>query len=68
LLDWVTQQFQELGTPDPAGHAITLVGAYQGMSVLASALRDPQIMTQEGTRLAHWLDTLHTPQASRPET
>ncbi|MBM7491081.1 hypothetical protein JOD64_002303 [Micromonospora luteifusca] len=36
----------------------TFVGAYQGMSLLANALRDPEIMTREGARLTHWLDTL----------
>ncbi|WP_030264788.1 TetR/AcrR family transcriptional regulator [Streptomyces sp. NRRL B-24484] len=58
LLDWVADQFRQLGTPDPQGHAVTLVGAYQGMSLLANALRDPEVMTREGDRLARWLDTL----------
>ncbi|MEU9500016.1 TetR/AcrR family transcriptional regulator [Streptomyces sp. NPDC048196] len=58
LLDWVASQFRELGLPDPDGLALTLVGAYQGMSLLANALRDPQIMVKEGDRLIAWLDTL----------
>jgi TetR/AcrR family transcriptional regulator, transcriptional repressor for nem operon len=58
LLDWVEEQFRQLGQPDPAGLAITLLAGYQGMSLLASALRDPGIMTREGGRLSHWLDTL----------
>jgi hypothetical protein len=58
LLDWVERQFRELGLPDPEGLALTLVGAYQGMSVLASALRDPAIMTRDGARLTQWLDSL----------
>ncbi|MFI6604681.1 TetR/AcrR family transcriptional regulator [Nonomuraea sp. NPDC050536] len=58
LLDWVERQFREMGLPDPEGLALTLVGAYQGMSLLANALRDPQIMTREGTRLMNWLDSL----------
>ncbi len=58
LLDWVERQFREMGVPDPDGQALTLVGAYQGMSLLANALRDPQIMTREGTRLISWLDSL----------
>jgi TetR/AcrR family transcriptional regulator, transcriptional repressor for nem operon len=58
LLDWVEEQFRQLGQPDPAGLAITLVAGYQGMSLLANALRDPDIMTREGGRLSHWLDTL----------
>jgi AcrR family transcriptional regulator len=58
LLDWVERQFRELGEPEPGALAITLVGAYQGMSLLANALRDPEIMTREGARLTRWLDTL----------
>jgi TetR/AcrR family transcriptional regulator, transcriptional repressor for nem operon len=58
LLDWVERQFRELGLPDPEGLALTLVGAYQGMSVLANALRDPAIMTRDGARLTQWLDSL----------
>jgi AcrR family transcriptional regulator len=58
LLDWVERQFRELGQPDPGDFAVTLVGAYQGMSVLANALRDPEIMTREGARLTRWLDSL----------
>ncbi|GAA2417715.1 TetR/AcrR family transcriptional regulator [Nonomuraea africana] len=59
LLDWVEGQFREAGLPDPDDLAIALVGAYQGMSLLANALRDPEIMTREGSRLTRWLDTLH---------
>ncbi|WP_119730445.1 TetR/AcrR family transcriptional regulator [Thermomonospora amylolytica] len=58
LLDWVERQFRELGLPDAAGHAVTLVAAYQGMSLLANALRDPEIMTSQGARLTRWLDSL----------
>lgn len=58
LLTWVERQFRELGQPDPGDLAVTLVGAYQGMSLLANALREPQIMAREGARLIRWLDTL----------
>ncbi|MEU7900947.1 TetR/AcrR family transcriptional regulator [Nonomuraea sp. NPDC049152] len=58
LLDWVARQFRELGQPDPDALAVTLVGAYQGMSLLANALRDPEIMTREGARLVSWLNSL----------
>ncbi|MQS14369.1 helix-turn-helix transcriptional regulator [Streptomyces kaniharaensis] len=56
LLDWAAQQFRELGTDDPDGHALTLVAGYQGMSLLANALRDPEVMTREGERLLAWID------------
>ncbi|MER6945070.1 TetR/AcrR family transcriptional regulator [Nonomuraea sp. NPDC000554] len=62
LLDWVERQFRELGQPDPDELALTLVGAYQGMSLLANALRDPAVMTRQGTRLISWLDSLSGPQ------
>lgn len=58
LMDWVERQFRELGRPDAPELAVTLVAAYQGMSLLANALRDPEIMTREGNRLTAWLDTL----------
>ncbi|MEU0477815.1 TetR/AcrR family transcriptional regulator [Streptosporangium sp. NPDC006013] len=58
LLDWVEQQYRQLGVADPEGLALTLVGAYQGMSLLSNALRDPEIMTREGARLVRELDSL----------
>ncbi|MEV4812971.1 TetR/AcrR family transcriptional regulator [Micromonospora avicenniae] len=58
LLDWVEQQFGEMGLPEPDGLALTLVGAYQGMSLLANALREPRVMDREGARLLAWLDSL----------
>ncbi|RST08238.1 MULTISPECIES: TetR/AcrR family transcriptional regulator [Streptomyces] len=61
LLDWAGHQFRALGLPDPDDLAVTLVSAYQGMSLLANALRDPDIMTREGARLLHWLDSLKAP-------
>ncbi|WP_145791522.1 TetR/AcrR family transcriptional regulator [Kitasatospora atroaurantiaca] len=61
LLDWAGHQFRALDLPDPDDLAVTLVSAYQGMSLLANALRDPDIMTRQGTRLIHWLDSLKAP-------
>lgn len=58
LLTWVEGQFRELGQPEPEGLALTLVGAYQGMSLLANALRDPGVMDREGARLTAWIDSL----------
>ncbi|MFF4910187.1 TetR/AcrR family transcriptional regulator [Streptomyces sp. NPDC001260] len=63
LLDWASEQFRAAGVPDPDGHALTLVSAYQGMSLLANALRDPEVMTREGARLLGWIDSL---KADRP--
>ncbi len=63
LLDWVEAQFRLLGRPDAADLALTLVGAYQGMSLLANALREPGIVSREGARLTRWLDALPEPAA-----
>lgn len=60
LLDWAAYQFRALGLPDPDGLALTLVSGYQGMSLMANALRDPEVMTREGNRLLKWLDSLPT--------
>ena len=58
LVDWVAEQYRRLGAADPEGLALTLIGAYQGMSLLSNALRDPEIMTREGARLIRELDAL----------
>ncbi|GAA2230349.1 TetR/AcrR family transcriptional regulator [Streptomyces nogalater] len=58
LMDWAAAQFRAWDVPDPDAHALTLVSAYQGMSLLAHALRDPAVMTREGARLLRWLDSL----------
>jgi AcrR family transcriptional regulator len=58
LLDWVEQQYRQMGVADPEDLALALVGAYQGMSLLSNALRDPEIMTRGGARLARELDSL----------
>ncbi|MFD0279424.1 TetR/AcrR family transcriptional regulator [Kitasatospora sp. NPDC127111] len=56
LLRWVEEQYRQLDVADPGGLAVALVGAYQGMSLLSNALRDPEIMTREGARLTAWID------------
>ncbi|MET7607897.1 TetR/AcrR family transcriptional regulator [Streptomyces avermitilis] len=58
LLEWVEQQYRQLGVAEPDGRALALVGAYQGMSLLSNALRDPEVMTREGARLLRELDSL----------
>ncbi|MEU9410335.1 helix-turn-helix domain-containing protein [Streptomyces sp. NPDC048281] len=70
LLEWAARQFREMrlsgsdgadhpaDPDDPDDLALTLVSGYQGMSLLANALRDPGVMTREGARLLTWLDSL----------
>ncbi|MFI6434955.1 TetR/AcrR family transcriptional regulator [Streptomyces sp. NPDC050759] len=61
LMGWVERQFGERGLSGPDGAALTLVGAYQGMSLLANALRGAEVMAREGARLTDWLDSLQEP-------
>lgn len=61
LLEWAGDQFRALGLPDPDDLAVTLISAYQGMSLLANALRDPDLMTRQGALLLRWLDSLQAP-------
>ncbi|MBC9718297.1 TetR/AcrR family transcriptional regulator [Streptomyces sp. TRM66268-LWL] len=64
LIDWAERQFRALGMADPADLAVSLVSAYQGMSLLANALRDPELMSRQGARLLDWLDSLQKPDGS----
>ncbi|MEV7007759.1 TetR/AcrR family transcriptional regulator [Streptosporangium sp. NPDC051022] len=58
LIDWVADQFAQMGRDDARDLAIELVAAYQGMSVLTNTLRDPEVMSTQGRRLAGWIDGL----------
>ena len=59
LIDWAEEQFRQLGRTDDAHDlAVELVAAYQGMSVLANALRDPEVMAVQGRRLESWIESL----------
>jgi TetR/AcrR family transcriptional repressor of nem operon len=58
MLDWSQEQFRALGRPDPRADATTLIGGVQGASLLANALRDPELLAAETHRLEDWIDTL----------
>ena len=58
LIDWVQDQFAQMGRADAPELAVEFVAAYQGMSVLTNTLRNPEIMTAQGRRLTAWIDTL----------
>jgi hypothetical protein len=47
-----------MGQDDAHGPAITLLAAYQGMSLLANTLRDPELLADQGRRLTEWVDSL----------
>ncbi|MFI1384149.1 TetR/AcrR family transcriptional regulator [Embleya sp. NPDC020886] len=59
LLTWVEEQFCAMGhDADARDLALSLIGAYQGMSLLTNTLRDPDVMVGQGRRLTAWIDSL----------
>lgn len=58
MLDWMERQFQAMGRGDARELAVALFAAYQGISLLTNAFRDPELMVTEGRRLHRWIDQL----------
>ena len=60
LVKWCEEQFRELGkTSRQAGDlAIHLMSALQGVSLLANAFGDPQVILSEARQLNRWLKEL----------
>lgn len=58
LLDWAERQFLQMGRSDARELAVALIAAYQGISLLTNTFRDPELMTTEGRRLEHWINSL----------
>jgi AcrR family transcriptional regulator len=58
ILDWTEIQIQHLGPPDARDLAITLFAGVQGAALLASTLRDPNLMSSQVRHLEQWIDTL----------
>src|SRR5262245_51715801 len=59
-LDWVEQQLRDMRRRDARDLAIELIAAYEGSTILASALGEPEVMAQECRRLQRWIDTLQS--------
>jgi TetR/AcrR family transcriptional repressor of nem operon len=61
LVDWAERQFRSIGSGDRADArdlAVALVASYQGVSLLTTTFRDPELMAREGRRLERWIDSL----------
>jgi hypothetical protein len=52
-----------MGRRDAHELAVELLAAYQGAAVLTHALRQPELITNEGRRLERWIDSLGAPLA-----
>jgi TetR/AcrR family transcriptional regulator, transcriptional repressor for nem operon len=57
-IDWAETQFRALGRDDARELAVALLAAYQGIAVLAAALRQPDLIGVEAARLNRWIDSL----------
>ena len=58
-LEWLEVQFSLLGMrKESAGHALHLVSALQGASLLTNAFNDPTLMLREAARLTEWVNAL----------
>ena len=60
FLKWSARQFEALGHSSEAArsYAITLLAGIEGAVVMAKAFHNPQIMSDELTRLTAWLESL----------
>ena len=59
-LDWVEDQLRGMGRRDAHDLAVELIAAYEGSTILASALGQPELMARQSRRLQRWIDTLQT--------
>lgn len=59
LLGWLEAQFRLLGMgKESSDHALHLVSALQGASLLTNAFNDPTLMLRETARLTKWVKAL----------
>ena len=59
MLSWLEEQFRLMGTgKSAADHALHLVSALQGASLLTNTFGDPELMRRETARLTQWINGL----------
>lgn len=59
FVNWAERQFQALGhVADARRYATSLMAGAQGAAVMAKAMQDPQVLTDEITRLTQWIENL----------
>ena len=66
LIDWAETQFRAMGRDDARELATALIAAYEGIALLAAALRDPGLISTETSRLSRWIDSLAELQPADP--
>jgi TetR/AcrR family transcriptional repressor of nem operon len=55
-VEWAEAQFRSLGRRDAHDLALDLLAGYEGSALLASTMRDPNILSRAARRLDHWID------------
>jgi TetR/AcrR family transcriptional repressor of nem operon len=68
VIDWAETQFRTMGREDARELATALIAAYEGIVLLAAALRDPSLIGTEVSRLSRWIDSLAELQPNTPGT
>jgi TetR/AcrR family transcriptional repressor of nem operon len=58
VVGWAQEQFAAMGRRDARELAVALVSAYEGVALLANALKDPSLVATECRRLERWIDSL----------
>ena len=58
ILDWCQAQFQAMGKPDAAELGLQFVSNLQGMSLIANALENPDVVEQMVQRTRSWVESL----------
>jgi TetR/AcrR family transcriptional regulator, transcriptional repressor for nem operon len=52
---WATEQFKQIGRKDAPDLAVQLVATLQGISLLANAMKNPDMLGRQVTRLHNWI-------------
>lgn len=59
FIGWTQRQFEKLGhVEDAKRYGTSLMAGIQGAALMAKAARNPQVITDEITRLTAWLESL----------
>lgn len=59
FVQWAQYQFQQLGHGEAAqAYAVSLMSGIQGAAIMAKAFQDASIISNEISRLTHWLENL----------
>jgi AcrR family transcriptional regulator len=58
IIGWTRRQFEEMGRPDAPTLAITLFARVEGAALVATSLRDPEIVRGQVREIDEWIDSL----------